>query len=241
MKKGIPLLVVMSLALGILSPRKAEANIACVAICYSQFSGAALAACLAACIICPLPLTADDESPTCVLASRTSSSITIRAQDNSGLLGILVLESTNATVAVPGFSEGTTSNVFIQATKVDPALSSRVKLAVVDTCHHVTECDPVMTSVIRSKGKPTSDTYLDLPQEEGTLTIANGNPGLNHLDVIVNGIRFKEKDLEDGEECTIDVSPAMRPGRDNVITLRSQGKPGASAGVLIWDGLTDVQ
>lgn len=173
----------------------------------------------------------------CSVVEVTPSSIVIEARDNQGLAVISILESQNADTIVPPFTTGTTESVFVRSTKIDPTLRSRVSLLVIDTgcpCAAARICDPVLTSVLRVAGKPISESYSELPQEEDSVTIFNSRRGLNHLDIIVNGVQFKVKELTDNEERTIDVSSAMFPGNANIITLKTHGKPGTSATVLIW-------
>lgn len=241
MKKEVLAIVIFSVLFGVLVPQKSDAQVLCVLLCFLNHpAGDARNECLTDCLLCR---TADgaqdvvlDAPPSCVLTSVTPTAIAVRVQDSSGLAGVLVTTAENADVSVPIITEGTTDSVLIQATKIDSTQRAQVALAAVDVCGQVTQCDPVMTSVIRSTGKPVTDTYANLPEEEGIITIFNNTPGLRVLDIIVNGELFKIKHLADGEERTIDVSSAMHPGGANIITLKSQGKPEASAGVLIWDG-----
>ena len=65
--------------------------------------------------------------------------------------------------------------------------------------------------------------------------MVNGIPGLQKLDVVVNGERYPMKGLYDGEERTLDVAASMLPGNANTITFRATGKPGGSAMVMISD------
>lgn len=178
--------------------------------------------------------------PTCVLGSTSQGppvSIHIDTQDTgSGLAHIDVLEKTNATVEVPSFSPGTREVQTVVATKIDQSTGSRVQLQVTDGCSNVTVCDPVVTSVIRSTGRPEVQTIGNLAQEEGSVRVLNGVPGIDNLEIEVNGAKFQVHDLAGGEERTLDISSAMRPGHGNALTLQARGKPGGSAVVLIWDG-----
>lgn len=175
----------------------------------------------------------------CRVVEITPTHIVVEAQDGDGLAVISVLDSQNAQTIVPSFSPGTTESVLIRSTKIDPSFGSRVSLLVIDSgcpCAAARICDPLLTTVLRATGRPVSESYSGLPQEEDTVTIVNGRPGLNHLDIYVNGIRFRVNDLGAEEERTIDVSAAMLSGDVNMITLKTQGKPGTSATVLLWDG-----
>ena len=55
--------------------------------------------------------------------------------------------------------------------------------------------------------------------------------------IIVNGTRFKEQKLKDGEVVTVNIASAMKPGDANKITLIARGKQGSSVEVMIWDGV----
>lgn len=249
MKCAKVVLVLSTLALGMFVPQPAEGGIGDLLVCYANcrftfpFDRALRQFCYRQCERLCTPLAVSEPTPpVCRLAARTASSITVETQDSDGLAAIVVLESENANTVVPPFAEGTMESVFVQSSKIDPNLPSRVELSVIDAaepCPAITVCDPVLTSVIRTTGRPVAESHSGLPQEEKAVTIFNGSPGLAHLDVIVNGTRFKVKDLADYEERTIDVSPAMLPGNVNTISLKTEGKPGASAAVLIWDGVDE--
>jgi hypothetical protein len=133
-----------------------------------------------------------------------------------------------------GFQPGTHDTVVVVATKIDTAARARVELRVCDT-RECLICDPVISLVVREKGKPVWEAIAQLPQEESQLTIYNGSPGLKTLQVTANGQSFTVAALEDGEERTLDVSDAMLPGKQNVLTLAATGKPGGSATVMIHD------
>ena len=154
----------------------------------------------------------------------------------SGLAGIQILESANATVAIPSFQPGTNEPLIVTGTKINQALSSRVRLRVTDLAGNVVDCDPVLTQEVREAGKPESSTYAGIPPEEHVVTVYNGDPGLRMLEVDVNGRKFNLTGLRPGEERTLDVASAITPGRDSTFTLTAHGKPGGSAGVMIWDG-----
>lgn len=154
----------------------------------------------------------------------------------SGLAGIQVLESANATVAIPSFQPGTSEPLIVTGTKIDQALSSRVRLRVTDLAGNVVDCDPVLTQEVRETGKPESSTYAGIPPEEHVLTVYNGDPGLRMLEVDVNGRKFNMTGLRPGEERALDVASAMTPGMVSTFTLTAHGKPGGSAAVMIWDG-----
>lgn len=161
------------------------------------------------------------------------SFITITAQDlGSGLGPILPVVAENVSLHFPLYIDGTHSPVVITATKLDQLRRSQIELKVVDLCRNSVRCDPIITLQVRENGKPVSETFIDIPREESRIYIENGSPGLNHLEVIVNGTKFKLDRLTDGASRALDVSSAMLEG-GNLITLRAYGKPGGSAAVMI--------
>jgi plastocyanin len=135
---------------------------------------------------------------------------------------------------IGGFSSGV-SQITLRVRQVHSSLVTRGQIIACDTLDNCTECDPA-SNVIRSTGRPVRQMFLGIPQEEQFVTVRNGSPGLRNLQVWVNGERFRLKRLRDGEEQTLDVSSAMLPGDANVFVVTANGRPGASAMVLIWDG-----
>jgi hypothetical protein len=178
----------------------------------------------------------DLEAPFCALTSSSASGILVTLRDQgSGLASISVIESVNASVAVPPFEPGTLDPVQVTATKLNMAQRSRVMLEARDVAGNVTRCDPVLMLVLRGTGKPVTETVTQVPAAERYVTILNGTPGLKNLLVIVNGLRFRVAGLGDGQTRTLDVAAAMRPGDDNVIELQAHGKPGSQGTVVIHD------
>jgi hypothetical protein len=188
------------------------------------------------------PRAADTAAPDCRLAGTGADAqgrqlIRVSAQDTgSGLVRISVLKQINADVAVPPFAAGTKDTIVVTATKRDPALSAQVQLEVADVAGNKAVCDPVLVTVRSDGGVPETETLTGIPQAEGRVTLKNGSPGLRTLIVAVNGRRFVEGGLRDGEERTVDIAAALRPGEGNTIALTAIGRRGASADILIWDG-----
>ena len=183
----------------------------------------------------------DTAPPTCPLTAKRSgppTQIDVTFRDTDTGLGELVLtESVNADVSIPPFTVGTTDPVVVTATKIDQSKGSRVAFRVVDQAGNVALCDPILTLAVRETGKPVTQTLSDIPREESAVTVTNGSPGVRHLEVVVNGRKFNIGGLKDGAETTLDVSSAMTDGT-NTIVLRATGKPGGSAEVLVWDGVS---
>ncbi len=182
---------------------------------------------------------ADTTAPSCALTATTKgppAKIEVTAQDTgSGIAAIIALKAINVTMSIPAFAPGITSPVVVTATKVNQSQSATVQLEVKDVAGNKTVCDPVITLVIREEGKPVTQTFAGLPQAESKVKIVNGEPGLTKLNITVNGKKFKERDLQNNEAYTLDVSSAMAPGNNNTITLEARGKPGGSALIVISD------
>lgn len=183
----------------------------------------------------------DVNCPTCNMAGPFTngmgqSYIEVTLQDTESGLGFIVpTQQSNISVSVPGFMYGTTSAVMVTGTKQDQSQKASVQLTVVDACGNKILCDPVVTDVLRPNGAPAEQTHASLPVAEHFIRVINGIPGLQKLDVIVNGERYQLKGLRDGEERALDVAASMLPGNANVITFRATGKPGGSATVMISD------
>jgi hypothetical protein len=189
-----------------------------------------------ACAPCRTPVTGSDTGkPSCGLLATRPGQIDIQAQDDgSGLALIQVLRHDNASVAIPEVDVPTRDPIVVTATKLDPAHGSSVELRLIDFAGNCTVCDPLWTEVIRTAGKPVRQSYAGLSDQENTLTVENGRPGLTQLQVTVNGVSFKMKGLREGETRDLDISSALLPGNGNTVILESHGKPGGSASILIW-------
>ncbi len=177
--------------------------------------------------------------PTCVVTGVVAGppkQILVQAQDSgSGIASFHVVTAINATVAVDPFSPGTTSPVNVTLTKTDQTKSASVTLTVTDIAGNVATCDPVITTVIREKGQPQTETFSNLGRAESKLTIFNGKPGLDKVELTVNGTKFKVDGLTDNGTLTVDVATAMRAGTNNTIDVKAQGGKGASATIVIHD------
>lgn len=180
----------------------------------------------------------DTTKPTCIIRIVTGppKQVIVTLQDTgSGIASIEVTKSINSSTVVPPFTVGTTGQVTVTATKIDQSKSSQVELKITDVAGNVTICDPVLTLVTRIAGKPETETFTGLPQAESKITLTNGSPGVNRLDVVVNGVTFKLTGLKNGETRRLDVASAMKAGSNNTISLSAYGKPGGSIDVIIAD------
>jgi hypothetical protein len=180
----------------------------------------------------------DTTPPSCALAAVIAGppkQLQITVQDSDGgLKSIAATTISNATVAIPAFTTGTTSPVVVTATKIDQATGATVTLEATDLAGNVNTCDPAMVTVNGSAGKAVSKVVTGVAQAESIVSIYNSRPGLKQLDVKVNGEIFKVTRLHDGEVRTINVASGLKAGNHNTIVLTPRGNTG-SADVLISD------
>lgn len=183
----------------------------------------------------PAPLaTPDAAPPRCDLVGFDANTLTVAIQDpRAGLSVIFPLLAQDVDADVDVFLPATHDRILVEALKIREECPARVAWAAIDACSNVTICDPVLTTTLRGKGKPSAETYSQLSANEAAVTVENGAPGLSHLLVVVNGMRFEMSGMADGERRVLDASRAMLPGDGNVVTLTSYGKPGSWARVLI--------
>ena len=153
----------------------------------------------------------------------------------SGLGSIQVLEATNASVVLPSFPPGFRDPGVVTATKQDPEQLSRVGLQVTTLAGQTITCDPVVAQLVRQRGQPRTDVFANLPQAENKVRLTNGRPGLDSVEVLVNGHVFKLEPLQAGAVRTLDVAHAMRPGANNRIVVTTHGPNGSSALLVISD------
>ncbi len=183
----------------------------------------------------------DSTAPTCLLQNVVSGPpttyIEVFIQDTgSGLASITILQDNNATVTIPSFTVGTTDSLIVVADKDDEIQPSQVELEVKDVAGNSTVCDPYVVLISREEGRWERFTFKDVPYEEHFVSISNGTPGLKRVVLRVNGVRFIERRLQDGEMRTFDISSAMKEGDDNKIFLKGRGKKDGTATVIIHDG-----
>jgi hypothetical protein len=174
--------------------------------------------------------------PTTVFSGPPAVATTTFQDTGTGLVSLVVTRSENADTVVPPFIPGTTEPVTVTSTKIDQGLPARIEIIATDGAGNVAVCDPIHMILVRDKDRPENDVHTEVPRAEDKVTIRNGNPGLNKVVIFVNGVKFKAKNLSNGEEVTVDISSAMNEGNSNVITLEARGKKNSWAEVIIWDG-----
>ena len=173
--------------------------------------------------------------PTVVISGPPAQAVTTFQDSGSGIVSLVVTRSENADTVVPPFIPGTTEPITVTSTKIDQTQRARIEIVATDGAGNVAICDPIHLIVVREAGKPVTDSNTDVPRAEDKVTIRNGSPGLSNLTILVNGTTFKVTGLKDGEETTVDISPAMHEG-NNTVNLEGRGKKGSWAEVIIWDG-----
>ncbi len=180
--------------------------------------------------------TRDITAPSCNLTATFTGppkGIKVTVQDggatDSGLKSIVVTKNVNANVVIPAFTQGTKNAVVVTATRVDNNVSAQVALRVTDVAGNVTNCDPVLTTVVREN---KSQVFTDVPDAEHLVTVINNSPGLRLIAVTVNGTAYR-RNLQPGQEATIDVIKSIKAGA-NTFGLRGWGS--GSADIIIWDG-----
>ena len=130
----------------------------------------------------------------------------------------------------------TTAQIRTYATRIDTTKAAQLTVKATDVSGLTATCDPVATTVTvhrKMRHERGNQTFV-VPPEEHVVTIINGDPGLRALDVVVNGVEFRVRNLPDNGRRVLDVRSAMHPG-DNTITLIPRGKKGDSADVYIQD------
>ena len=183
----------------------------------------------------------DTSAPTCVIVAQGTTTagnafIKFRVNDvGTGLASHKVTYLRNASVAVDAYLPGSLGPVYVKATAVDKTKSLGVQVDFVDRAGNVGICDPIVLSVVRQNEKLQDETFYNVAQAESRVSIYNGEPGMKKVVIIVNGKKFKERNLRANEVRKFDVSAAMMPGATNTITVRVQGKKGASALIVIAD------
>jgi hypothetical protein len=181
----------------------------------------------------------DAGKPKCTLQflNGPPAQVVATIQDTAtGLASIVVTKSENADTPVPPFTVGTKDPVVVTATKIDQSQRARVEMVATDLAGNQMVCDPIQALISRDDNRPEAQTFRDVPRVEDKITVMNGTPGLKKVEIVVNGVKFKVKELRDGDSTMIDVASAMHDGEDNVVSINGSGKKGSWANIVIWDG-----
>jgi hypothetical protein len=158
--------------------------------------------------------------------------------------------TTNATVDISAFGNGTTQAVGVTATKTDQSARAVVELTATDQCGHVTVFDPVSATITipaaaHSDSKSHHAEKFDfdhwevarfdgIGHTEGMVLLQNATPGVELLVISVNGSQFATY-LSDGQTKKLDISSALFHGV-NTVRVAAFGDPGSSVDLTISDG-----
>jgi hypothetical protein len=152
-----------------------------------------------------------------------------------GLASLPVIQTSDANLALPSFTPGSTGTFVAVATRITQRARVTLTLHATDQTGAATSSDPALVTVGREPGDSPVQVIQHLASGESQVTITDGTPGVNHVRLLVNGHPFEVADLHDGQTQTLDVSSAMRTGSDNTIVVIAHGPRGSSAVVLVSD------
>ena len=173
--------------------------------------------------------------------------------NNSGLASVQALRMDNCTIsgiahtnggdgltAVTGINltsrstlPADTIKLVLTAVKTVPASLATVNVITIDTCGRGKSFDPVITTLGIAAGNQVEQRFGGLLSAECYLQVFNGTPGLNWLEVSMNGHIFRLDSLTSGQTVSADLDSAMQEGDQNVVILTGGGAVGASAVVVI--------
>jgi hypothetical protein len=177
-------------------------------------------------------------NPTCAEVSYKGPPFhgTMTFQDTGGgLASLTIVTNINFRVVMPTFTAPSKVAQAVTATRIDETKSATLTVKAIDVFGNSVTCDPVVTTITKLRHERGTQTFTDLPYAEHIITIQNDNPGLNALDVVVNGTTFQVRRLADNETRVLDVASAMKRGNHNTIDLVPRGKKGDSATISIGD------
>jgi Kelch motif len=152
---------------------------------------------------------------------------------SSGLRSISVVLATNATIIQPKFPQGSRDPAVLTATKLNSSLRSTVTLQVTSMDGASVTCDPIIAQLGGARGQAGVNVFRDVLQSESKLTLTNGQPGLDRVEVLVDGRRFELRDLRPGEVRTLDVGAALRRPTHNTIVVIGHGARDGTALLVI--------
>ena len=117
--------------------------------------------------------------------------------------------------------------------------SATLACTVTDSDGKVCAVDPIIEQAVRIKGQPVTVAVLDggkpLSANFQYVKIENGSPGVDQLEFIVNGKKFKLPALKDNGIYFLNIGSALRFDVANSVTFTSKGIPGSSASVFVAD------
>ena len=105
-----------------------------------------------------------------------------------------------------------------------------------DVQGNVTHCDPAfgVRHALTLRGGSVH-RYSHLLQTVNTVTVRGGTPGIQALDLFVNGRIFHVANVKSSRTTKIDIGAAMRPGTKNLVVARVHGKHAGTVKIVISD------
>ena len=181
-----------------------------------------------------------DPPPVCAIVAQGKDAtgkafVRFRVQDTGSGLSRYQVVYLDGVLVVDPFAVGTQAPVFATATAKKKGSGLAVTVDFFDVGGHKVTCDPIATIVAREDDQPEDQTFTNVAGADRYVTIVNGDPGMRKVRLIVNGTKFKERDLAPGETRSFDIASALKPGNRNTITVSARGKKGASAFIIISD------
>lgn len=168
-----------------------------------------------------------------------------------GLSSVRVLAADNATMDVPYFAPGA-QRVELQAIKADPARGAELRVEACVPTGAGEHCTPsrVRLAELRvadGKGRARQG-FAGIGTGDGFVRVQNGAPGVQQVEILVNGAQAAAFRIADDEVLGFDVTAGMK-GEKNTVAVVASGRPGSSAlvtmsrllpGQLGAKGMTDL-
>jgi hypothetical protein len=176
--------------------------------------------------------------PTCQMAALLPgppAQLRVLVHADRGLASLAITEATNVIVALPTFAPGSTDTLQVTATKLNQSAKAVVALQATDQAGSSITCDPAMVTIGHGPNLTPVQLLTAVPANESQVTISNGAPGVDRMQLLVNGRRFQLRDLHDDETRRVDVSSAMRRGSGNTILVAGHGSRSSTAVVMVSD------
>ena len=167
----------------------------------------------------PGPVCVETRKPTVTWAEIGPGQWTATVRDTGSGLASIVIDwatTSNTTVSIPVFAQGTTAPVVVTATRIIDGPPALFGLKVTDLCGNVTMWDPVEFTITAND----TVTLTGISRIEHFVTITN--EGLQALIITVNGDE-RTVWLSQKTTRTINIGKAMMPGDDNTITFEAIG------------------
>jgi autotransporter-associated beta strand protein len=165
----------------------------------------------------------------CTIVGREYTTTAALTNSGAALPGEVELDA--RTLLTPG-----TKKVVLWATRA-VAGPAAVNVIAIDECGRGVSFDPIITTVEILEGNKVEQRFEGLLSAEHFLNVVNGTPGLERLEINING-RVFAVNLTDGQRVASDLRSAMREGTDNVVILTGHGAVGSSAFVTLTDTAT---